>query len=188
MTATTATQPDTEAGHVSALLKTAATYAVLRASHEEADSRLQTALAAADALHPEPPAPIQNPQRRGSALTRDELAKRDACAAEVTRPRPAGSPRVEAFDRWLAQVAAIDSSFGIPGLADAAERAANAEDEAAARVASMRAGSIHEAAAKYAVLLGHWGNTGRDHISSAQVFFDFLSDLEGLATASAQQL
>jgi hypothetical protein len=167
---------------VSEMMRAAAEFIALKADHAEAYARLLTTVAAAEALHPAPPAVIRDWQRPGHALSRSQLARNDANAVQLTWPKPTGSPRVEAFDHWSAQKAAIDSSFGIPGLEDVAESAAEAEYRAANRVAALAPTTLREAVVKYAVLLASWGDRKGDQIASAAVFFDFLADLERLAS------
>ncbi|MDP3406594.1 MAG: hypothetical protein Q8S03_18035 [Brevundimonas sp.] len=161
---------------LSPLLRTAADFVTLKADHAEANARAEIASSAAKALHPAPPMGIHD--RAGHSICRGELRYLDEATARL---RGVSSHRLAELTLWQAQVDAIDSSFGVPGLEEAAERAAEAEDRAANRVAAMRAGSVHEAAVKYAVLLASWADRERDEVSSARVFFDFLTDLEGLA-------
>ncbi len=178
-------QPVTQAEPApSEIQRAAAEFVVCKADHDEAYQRLLTASDAAEALHPTPPQIIQDWQRPGKAYNRLRLAELDANAAQVTWPKPKGSPRVEAFDHWRAQIDAIDSSFGVPGLDDVMERAGVAEDRAAQRVAALRPATVQEAVVKYAVLLASWGDLKNKEIISGEVFYDFLSDLEHLASAT----
>jgi hypothetical protein len=169
---------------MSPLLRAAAEFAACRADHDEAWSRLSAAMDAAEKLAPEPPQIIRDWQRPGFALGRLKLANMDAAAVALTWPKPEGSPRVEAYDRWRAQVEAIESSFGIPGLDEVSTRANHATDNAAERVAAMRPETIQEAVVKYAVLLASWGNEKSREIDGGELFFAFLSDLEHVAQAS----
>lgn len=174
---------ESEATKVSALQRAAAEFAACRADAAEASKRASIATDAAEALHPDMPDLIRDPQRPGWCLNLHTLQHMDETAGRWTRPKPEGSPRVEAFHRWSAQKAAINSSFGVQGLDEAWERAKDAEDAAANRVAASRPETIKEAVLKYAVLLASFYQD-EEEIMAPRLFADFLGDLEHVARLS----
>ncbi len=168
-----------------AIRRAAGEFLALREEWKEASHRHQAAWDAATVLYPEVPTLIRNFQRPTEALSRAALQQMDANAQQLTWPRPQGSPRVEAYDHWTAQKAAIDSSFGIPGLDDAVHQAEARMDDAADRIVEMSPATIQEAAAKYGVLLAHYASDGDEQIVSAPVvFFRFMRDLQSLAASN----
>lgn len=169
---------------VSGLKRTAAEFAHCQAQADEIGARLNAATKAAEAMYPEMPALIRDPQRPGWCLNRTTLAQMDESARRLKWPTPKGSPRVEAFEKWGELRALIDGSFGVPGLDDSYEQARSAADAAADRIVVLRPATIQEALAKYAVLLASYGDANGEDIIAAAPFFRFLQDLEHLAKAS----
>lgn len=165
----------------SELLRVAAEFAALKADHAEVVARVVATTAAAEALHPRAPAMFRD--HTGQLIGKMELRYLDETTIRKRAAVMSGA-HVEELTHWQAQVDAIDSSFGLPGLEEAAERAAEAEDKAANRVSAMRPANIREAVVKYAVLLASWADRERDEVASARVFFDFLTDLEALTRTS----
>ncbi len=149
------------------LVQAAAQFFAARRDRDEASSRLDTASTAASALHPDRPGIIR-------CLPR---------GADADHPALADPQRRAAFERWSSQCAAIDSSFGVPGLDEALDRAIEAEDRAAERVVSSRPASVREAVTKYAVMLAAYMAPNGEDIAAAFPFVAFLEDLERLAQA-----
>ena len=136
---------------------------------------------AADALYPDMPASIRNPQQPNQPFSRIQLQQMDRHTKGVTRPVSEGSPRVEAFERWRAEKETINRSFGLPELGAAWERMKDAEDAVADRVVALKPSTVQEAAIKYGVLLAAFASRDREDIMAPVVFFNFLTDLEHLA-------
>lgn len=165
----------------SELRRAAAEFVACRAQAAEILKRLETASAAADAMYPDVPELIRDPRRPGQWLDRITLQRMDDSSRQLTWPKPEGSPRVEAFDKWVELRDLIDASFGVPGLDEAWGKARDAEDAAADRVVAAKPKTIEEAVVKYAVLLASFASADREDISAPIVFFNFLKDLEQLA-------
>ncbi len=165
----------------SELRRAAAEFIAFRAESDAQGARVRAAAEAASALYPDLPASIRNPQRPGQPLERIQLQQMDESAKRQTWPAPEGSPRVEAFDHWVAQIDAIDRSFGLLELDATWEKINDAEDAVADRVVALKPRTVQEAAIKYGVLLAAFGSSDREEITAPIVFFNFLADLEHLA-------
>jgi hypothetical protein len=159
----------------------AAEFIAIRAESDAQAARVMAAAEAADALYPDVPASIRNPQLPTLPLNRVQLQQMDKNAKSLTWPVPEGSPRIEAFEHWVAQKDAIDRSFGLPELDAAWERMKDAEDAVADRVVALKPSTVQEAAIKYGVLLAAFASRDREDITAPIVFFQFLADLEHLA-------
>lgn len=168
---------------VSELRRAAADFMACQAQADEIAKRLDVASAAAEAMYPEVPALIRDPQRPGRWLDRITLAHMDESARKLTWPTPPGSPRVEAFEKWSELRQLIDGSFGVPGLDDAWEKARDATDKAADRVVALSPTTVQDAVVKYAVLLASYGDAKGGDITAPFPFFAFLKDLERLAAS-----
>lgn len=156
-------------------------FIAIRAETDALAARVTAAAKAADALYPEVPASIRDPQRPDLTLNRIRLQQMDQNAKSLTWPVPEGSPRVEAFEHWRAQKDEIDRSFDLPELEAAWEKMKDAEDAVADRVAALKPSTVHEAAIKYGVLLAAFASRDREDVTAPAVFFKFLADLEHLA-------
>lgn len=91
---------------------------------------------------------------------------------------------VVAYDRWQAQIAAVDAAHDVPALSGRTEVAWSAVNAIAAEILEARPTDAAEAALKFGVLLKHCGD-GRGGIDDAAPVFAFLKDLEHLARAAS---
>ena len=102
------------------------------------------------------------------------LDQATAAAAELYPPRPPLSdPR---YDLWERQAMAIESSFGVPGLTECAERAFRAAEGLAKSILSMTAQSPSEIGIKYGILLIMHGDGGKE-IEEGAPFYAFLAEI-----------
>jgi hypothetical protein len=152
----------------------------MAAKEEEAEAfaRVIAAEQAAYALHPQALELIQDPRRHGQVMGRAELERLDA--QDRLCGRAEGSPRVEALNLWTAQCDAIDSSFGVPGLDQAANRVSLQAQRLGQRIAASEPSTAKEAALKFGVLLSLHGD-GEAGIDDPAPIRAFLQDLEHLA-------
>ena len=104
------------------------------------------------------------------------LEQASAAAAELYPPRPPFND--PAHTHWECQARAIESSFGIPGLTECAERAYRAADGLAKTILSMTAQTPSEVAIKYELMLQTHGNgVESGEIAEGAPFFEFLTEL-----------
>jgi hypothetical protein len=146
------------------------------------------AVEAAAALHPQPPEILRDQVTNEVRMDRDHYARLD-CKARIARVIPMdASPRVAAFDKWTAELDAIDVAHHVQTLEAEIEQRGNTARAAAHRFASIAPATLKEALVKYAALLAAFGtpggNPGHDpapDIYEAGPFFAFLKDIERLA-------
>lgn len=154
-----------------------------KAQSEAEFLRLNAAERAARALHPEIPAAIRDFRQAFYPASDAELQQRDETHRSSTWPRTAESPHLDAKRRWEAQCDAIDSSFGVRSLDEAADRAARSMTSIADAIISMRPTTAAEAAIKYGVLLETYKDADGG-IDDPRPFFGFLADLEAVAAGA----
>jgi len=149
---------------------------------QEAWSRLEAASSAAERIVP--PFPPNCVDHRGFLMDRPDLVRMDEAERREPRPSSAGSPRVAAYDLWNEQHDAIASSFGIPGLEEAADRAQVAANRLAEAIMTMRPASAAEAAIKFRIVRirfenGQGGFDQPDKIHNFQADLDHLAEIAG---------
>jgi hypothetical protein len=86
----------------------------------------------------------------------------------------------DALKLWEEQIAAIDSSFGIPGLDEATNAAWRTAGAIAAQILALQPATAAEAKLKFEVILERTLDE-RGHIDDARPVVAFLADLERLA-------
>jgi hypothetical protein len=138
------------------------------------------AITAAEALHPEMPPIIRCPRFETCAMSRDELQLMDDDERVRAHPRISHSPRVEAYDRWTAQCAAINAGFGIPAHDEELDQADRTVNAIGRRIAAMSPTNTQEAAFKFEVLLELYSD-GRAGIDDPVPIRAFLADLKRVA-------
>ena len=145
-----------------------AVWSVLMKEAEETSDRWGDALAAAEALYPDPPQSICTASGLIKSL---EMLHREGWG-ERSKP-------VRDWRRHEAQCEAIDSSFGVPGLAEQSKRNWPRLLQLAADVLPIRPATAQEAAMKYRILV----ETAKDlnRMDSDKLFETFQHDLAALA-------
>ncbi|MDO8379214.1 hypothetical protein [Phenylobacterium sp.] len=163
------------------LAQLAGQWETLKDDAAEAWGRLNAADAAASRLIP--PYPSECIAANRVLLDREDCARLDENARNLTWPRPDASPRVAAYDLWHEQAAAIESSFGVPGLDAAADRAQRAANCVAELALAIRPATAAEAALKFRILLAHYAD-GRGGFDQPEKVQSFQADLDHLAEIS----
>lgn len=165
-----------------------ATIVACAAQWDAAKNRAEAAMEAtneaaieAQALYPVPPPEIVRPD--GFVHTEEELRRRDEHARTLTsRPMP-GNPRLEAYDHWAKQCAALDRAFDVPRLNHIENRAYADLRQITERVLSLRPRDVAEAAIKLKVMI--FENREGDHgLEFAAPFEALQQELEALAHAA----
>lgn len=102
------------------------------------------------------------------------LDQATAAAAELYPPRPPlNAPK---YALWERQAEAIESSFGVPGLTECAERAFKAAEGLAKTILSMTAQTPAEIGIKYGLMLIMHGDGGQE-IDDGAPFYAFLAEI-----------
>lgn len=86
----------------------------------------------------------------------------------------------EAHEAWLIACERVDQELGLAAADAAAQKALAAADAIADQIQAARPQTPQDAAVKFAVLLGRYGD-GRRQIEDGAPFYAFLDDLEVLA-------
>lgn len=162
------------------LTQLAGQWEALNRDADEAWKRLQIAEEAATRIMPPIPEICQNDH--GYLAGRETLAEVDA----MDRRRYGehiGSPRVAAYDLYNAQFDAIQSSFGVPGLEQIADRAQAAANITADLVMTLRPTTLHEAALKYRVIRIRFED-GKGGFDQPEKLHEFQADLDYLASVA----
>jgi hypothetical protein len=148
----------------------------------EASRRLASAKIAAAAHHPAVPDLIRDPRATGAWLSRRDLESADYEGRAFGQSRPSRRPRVEAYDRWIAQCEAVDGRFDVQRLEAALEQAAASSRAIGERIAALRPATSQEAAFKFRVLLAlhRVGDGGLDDHVPIRAFLDDLEHVAGL--------
>lgn len=166
----------------SEIKRTATEFVACLTQADEIGRRLDAAMSAAEAMYPEVPDAIRDPQNPGRPLHRLALEQMDKTERGWSNTTPQGSPRVEAVEKWYELRDLIDGSFGVPGLNDSWEQARGIADGAGERIVGLRPATIQEAFTKYAVLLASYVDASNSQdVIATRPFLIFLRDLEHLA-------
>ncbi|OXE35663.1 MAG: hypothetical protein CGW95_12565 [Phenylobacterium zucineum] len=104
------------------------------------------------------------------------LVTAERAAMELYPPRQPIQDKA-AFYLWDKQTAAIASSFGIPGLDEAAQRTSKSAEDISKKILAMIAPTPQEVAIKYRVMLTMHGD-GKDRIDDGAPFYSFLTEMQ----------
>lgn len=104
------------------------------------------------------------------------LTTAERAAMELYPPQPPMQDKA-AFYLWDKQTAAIASSFGIPGLEEAANRTSKTADDLSKKILAMTAQTPQEVAIKYRVMLTMLGD-GEGKIDNGEPFYSFLTEMQ----------
>ena len=104
------------------------------------------------------------------------LATAERAAMELYPPQPPVRDK-GAFYLWDKQTGAIASSFGIPGLEEAANRTSKAADDLSKKILAMTAQTPQEVAIKYRVMLTMHGD-GEGKIDNGEPFYSFPNEMQ----------
>ena len=117
--------------------------------------------------------------RRADSTLREELQRLDDVQRRLTFPPFAGSPRLEAYDHWVAKCDEIDSTHGVQEWQKTAESAWYMVDQIAEAIADADPVTVEDAALKLRVLLSQ--HAGSNVIEPAAPFHRFAEDLARMA-------
>jgi hypothetical protein len=106
-----------------------------------------------------------------------EYARLDQASAAAAELYPARPPiNAPEYALWERQAQAIESSFGVPGLTECAERAFKAAERLAKEILSMTAQTPAEIGIKYGLMLIMHGDGGKE-IEDGAPFYAFLAEI-----------
>lgn len=106
-----------------------------------------------------------------------EYARLDQASAAAAELYPARPPiNAPEYALWERQAQAIESSFGVPGLTECAERAFKAAERLAKDILSMTAQTPAEIGIKYGLMLIMHGDGGKE-IEDGAPFYAFLAEI-----------
>ncbi|WP_374578534.1 hypothetical protein [Phenylobacterium sp.] len=165
------------AAPTSSLLDLIGQWEILHQEARDAWAKTDQAHDAALRILPDLPATCRNEQ--GHRYTREQLVALDY------RERYLGHPsRVEAFDIWQAQTAAILGYFQADDLETAADAIQMRANDLAKLIKAMLPTDAHSAARKFTVLRTTYSDPQTGEIDEPAIFHGFQKDLDHLANVA----